>query len=249
MLCLPNAAIGLGTPLALATRVVSGLVDAGILDVVIARLDIGAEAADASAALLSCEERERACRFAGDLERRRFMVARARLRQLLGVRLGVAPEALELEYAVGGKPRLHPRFGGDLRFNVSHYQDVAAFAFANGREVGIDIEGVRNLAEADAIAALAFSPREHRTYLALDPEQKPLGFFNCWTRKEAFVKAIGEGLRHPLHRFDVSLVPDEPARLERVDSTPGDSCGWVLQAFTPSAQLVGAVVVAEDADG
>jgi len=224
--------------------VVSGLVDAGSLDVVIARLDIGAEAADASAALLSCEERQRAGRFARDQERRRFTVARSRLRHLLGARLAVAPEDIELEYAAGGKPRLHPRFGGELRFNVSHYEDVAAFAFANGREIGIDLEGVRILPDADDIAALAFSPREHRTYLALDPEQKPRAFFNCWTRKEAFVKALGEGLRHPLHRFDVSLVPDEPARLERVDSTPGDSCGWALQAFTPGADLVGAVVVA-----
>jgi 4'-phosphopantetheinyl transferase len=228
--------------------VVSGLVDAGSLDVVIARLDIGAEAADASAALLSCEERRRARRFARDQERRRFTVARSRLRHLLGARLAVAPEDIELEYAAGGKPRLHPRFGGDLRFNVSHYEDVAAFAFANGREIGIDVEGVRSLPDADDIAALASSPREHRTYLALDPEQKPRAFFNCWTRKEAFVKALGEGLRHPLHRFDVSLVPDEPARLQRVGSTPGDSCGWVLHAFTPGAELVGAVVVAEHAD-
>lgn len=223
------------------------MADAGTLDVVIARLDIGAEAADASAALLSCEERQRAGRFAGDRERRRFTVARARLRQLLGARLAVAPEAIELVYAAGGKPSLHPRFGGDLRFNVSHYEDVAAFAFANGREVGVDVEGVRSLVDADAIAALVFSPREHRAYLALDPEQKPQAFFNCWTRKEAFVKALGEGLRHPLHRFDVSLVPDEPARLQRVESTPGESCGWTLHAFTPGAQLVGAVVVASPA--
>ena len=208
---------------------VSGLAEAGILDVVIARLDIGAEAADASAAVLSYDERQRAGRFAGDRERRRFTVARARLRELLGARLALAPDAIELEYAAGGKPRLHPRFGSDLRFNVSHHQDVAAFAFANGREVGIDVEGVRRLADADAIAALAFSPREHRTYLALPPEQKPLAFFNCWTRKEAFVKALGEGLRHPLHTLDMSLIPD----------------GWVLQAFTPGADLVGAVVYAD----
>lgn len=219
------------------------MADAGMLDVVIARLDIGAEAADASAALLSCEERQRGARFAGDRERRRFTVARARLRQLLGERLDVVPEAIELVYAAGGKPRLHPRFGSDLRFNVSHHEDVAAFAFANGREVGVDVEGVRSLADADAIAALVFSPREHRAYLSLDPEQKPRAFFNGWTRKEAFVKALGEGLRHPLHRFDVSLVEGEPARLQRVESTPGESCGWVLHAFTPGAQLVGAVVV------
>jgi 4'-phosphopantetheinyl transferase len=234
--------------LPLQNHVESRLADAGKLDVVIARLDIGDEAADASAALLSCEERQRAGRFAGDRERRRFTVARARLRQLLGERLAVAPEAVELVYAAGGKPRLHPRFDSDVRFNVSHCQDVAAFAFANGREVGVDVEGVRSLADADAIAALVFSPREHRTYVALDPEQKPRAFFNCWTRKEAFVKALGEGLRHPLHRFDVSLVPGEPARLQRVGSTPGDSCGWALHEFTPGDQMVGAVVVAS-ADG
>jgi len=203
--------------------------DAAILDVVIARLDIGAEAADASASLLSREERERAARFAADRERRRFTVARARLRQLLGERLGAAPEAIELTYAANGKPRLHPRHGSDLRFNVSHYEDVAAYAFANGREVGVDIEGVRSLADADAVAALAFAPREHRAYLALDPEQRPRAFFNCWTRKEAFVKALGAGLRYPLHRFDASLVPR----------------GWVLHAFTPGDDLVGAVVVAD----
>lgn len=223
---------------------VSRTADAGTLDVVIARLDIGAEAADASAALLSGEERQRAGRFAQDRERRRFTVARARLRQLLGARLAVAPEAIELEYAAGGKPRLHPKFGSDLRFNLSHYEDVAAFALAHGREVGVDVEGVRSLEDADAIAALVFSPREHQAYRAVDPAQKPRAFFNCWTRKEAFVKALGEGLQHPLHSFDVSLVPGEPARLERVESTPGDSCGWVLHAFTPGDELVGSVVVA-----
>ena len=209
---------------------VSGAADAATLDVVIARLDIGAEAADASAALLSCDERERAGRFAQDRARRRFTVARARLRQELGARLGVAPEAIELEYAPGGKPRLHPQFASDLRFNVSHHEDVAAFAFANGREVGIDIEGVRTLADGDAIAALVFSPREQQAYLALDAEQKPLAFFNCWTRKEAFVKALGEGLRYPLDRFDVSRLPR----------------GWVLHEFTPGDHLVGAVVVADE---
>lgn len=218
----------LGTPLALAHCVVSPRADAPKLDVVIARLDIGAEAADASAALLSGEERQRAGRFAQDRERRRFTVARARLRAELGARLAVAPEAIELEYAPGGKPRLHSRFGSDLRFNVSHHEDIAAFAFANGREIGVDVEGVRNLVDQDAIAAMVFSPREHQTYLALDPAQKPRAFFNCWTRKEAFVKALGEGLRHPLDSFDVSLVP-----------------GWVFHEFTPGPDLVGAVVIAD----
>ena len=204
------------------------MVATGTLEIVIARLDVGADAADALASLLSGEERQRAGRFAADRERRRFTVARARLRQLLGERLDVAPGAIELVYSAGGKPRLHPRFGGTVRFNVSHHQDVAAFAFANGREVGVDIERVRTLADQDAVAALVFSPREHREYLELDPEQKPHAFFNCWTRKEAFVKALGEGLRYPLHRFDASLVPD----------------GWALHAFSPGDQLVGAVAVA-----
>jgi len=163
---------------------------------------------------------------------------------LLAERLGTRPEAIELTQGVHGKPTLARRCGyPDLRFNVSHCGDLAVYAFARGREIGIDVEAVRALCDADEIAARFFSRRENEAYLSLDPDDRPLGFFNCWTRKEAFIKALGEGLSHPLDRFDVSLAPSEEAEILRVDDRPGDECGWCLQSFFPAPGFVASVVV------
>ena len=226
-------------------REAGGLI-APLPDIAVARLDVGPETVRASAALLSDAERQRAGRLARDRDRRRFIVARSRLRQLLGERLGVRPQAVELIYGERGKPALARRFAGsDLRFNVSHCDDVAVYAFSRGREIGIDVEALRSVRDADDIAAHFFSRRENEAYLSLDPGDKPLGFFNCWTRKEAFIKALGDGLYHPLDGFDVSLAPDEPARILRLGSTPGDHCGWALHSFLPGPGLIGAVVVRE----
>jgi 4'-phosphopantetheinyl transferase len=214
------------------------------IEIALTRLDVEPGAVRASAALLSDAERQRASRFAFDRDRHRFIVARAGLRQLLAARLGVPPESVELVYGKRGKPALARRFAAsDLRFNMTHCGDVAVYAFAPGREIGIDVEAVHPIRDADDIAARFFSRRENEAYLALDPCDKPLGFFNCWTRKEAFIKALGDGLSHPLDRFDVSLAPGEPARILRVGSMPGDHCGWTLHSFSPGPGLVGAVVV------
>lgn len=219
------------------------------IEVVVTRLDVRLEAVCASAALLSDAERQRANRFAFDRDRRRFTFARARLRQLLAARLGMRPESVELTYGEHGKPSLARRCAdSDLRFNVSHSDDVAVYAFALGREVGIDVETVRAIRDADHIAARFFSRRENEVYRVLDPRDKPLGFFNCWTRKEAFIKALGDGLYHPLDRFDVSLAPGEPAGILRVEGTPGDACGWALHSFLPGPGLIGAIVVRKVAD-
>lgn len=214
------------------------------IEVVVTRLDVGAEAVRASAALLSDAERQRASRFAFDRDRRRFIVARAWLRRLLSARLGVRPETVELVYGANGKPALAQRFAdSDLRFNVSHSDDVAVYAFAARREIGVDVEAIRVIRDADDIAGRFFSRHENEAYLALGPRDKPLGFFNCWTRKEAFIKALGDGLYHPLDAFDVSLTPGEPARILRVDDTPGADCGWSLDSFSPVSGFVAAVVI------
>jgi len=227
----------------LPPRVTAIFADNGI-EVVVARLDLGVEVIRALAALLSDAERARAARFGLHRDRGRFVVARSRLRQLLGDRLYARPESIELAYGERGKPALAQRFADSgLRFNVSHCNDVAVYAFSTGREIGIDVEAVRRIGDADDIAARFFSPRENQAYLALDPHDRPLGFFNCWTRKEAFIKALGDGLYHPLGRFDVSLAPDEPARILRVESTPGDLCGWSLQSFSPVPGFVAAIVI------
>jgi 4'-phosphopantetheinyl transferase len=214
------------------------------IEVVVARLDAGPDAVRASAALLSEDERQRARRFVFAHDRRRFTIARALLRRLLGARLGVPPGSVGLVYGRRGKPALAPSFAGTgLGFNVSHCNGVAVYGFTRGAEIGIDVEAVRAIPNADEIAARAFSRRENEAYLALDPRDRPLGFFNCWTRKEAFVKALGDGLRHGLDRFDVSLAPGEPARLLRVVDLPGERCGWSLRSFSPGAGMVGAFVV------
>jgi 4'-phosphopantetheinyl transferase len=217
----------------------------GSSEVLAVRLDTRDEAVHAAQACLSQAEHLRAARFARELDRRRFIVARSRLRQLLGERLGLRPEAVELVYGERGKPALAPRLADSgLRFNLSHCDNVAVYAFAHGREVGVDVEAVRTLPDADDVAARFFSPREYGAYLALEPRLRPLGFFNCWTRKEAFIKALGDGLYYPLDRFDVSLAPDEPARIVRVGTTPGARCGWRIESFSPGAGLVAAVVYA-----
>lgn len=195
-----------------------------MLELVVASLDVEA---GPLAALLSADESQRAARFCFERDRRRYTVARARLRQLLARRLDAAPEALQFAYDSKGKPRLGTRYARDLRFNVSHCGELAAYAFTEGREVGVDVEEVRVLPDADEVAMRVFSQRERAAYLRLPARERPRGFFSCWTRKEAFIKAIGDGLSHPLQALDVSLPP----------------AGWTLASFVPAAGLVGAVAV------
>jgi 4'-phosphopantetheinyl transferase len=215
----------------------------GAVQVVSVPLTAAPEAVAELARCLTDEERVRASRFAFERDRRRFVVARAWLRRLLGSRLGVAPDAIEITYRPLGKPVLSQRFADSrLHFNVSHSEDVAIYAFSCGGEVGVDVEAVRAMEDADAIAARFFSAGENRAYRALDPRDRPLGFFNCWTRKEAFIKALGDGLYHPLDSFDVSLAPGESARILRVGDVPGDQCGWHLESFSPAPGFVAAVV-------
>lgn len=212
------------------------------VEIVVTGLALAPAAVRASASLLSDAERARASRFAFARDARRFIVGRARLRQLLAARLDVRPESVELAYGTRGKPALaNCARDGDLRFNLSHRDDVAVYVLAFGREVGIDVEAVRTIPDADAIAARWFSHGEHDAYQALDPREKALGFFNCWTRKEAFVKALGDGLSYGLDRFEVSLAPGEPAKLLRVEDTPGADCGWSLESFSPAAGYVAAI--------
>lgn len=214
------------------------------IDVVVARLDAEPVAFQAAAALLSKSERLRASRFVMARDRRRFTVARSVLRQLLAVRLCARPDAIELKTEGHGKPALAKRFASSgLRFNLSHTGDIAVYAFAIGREVGIDVEEVRALPDADQLATRFFSHREKKDYHALDAGDKPRGFFNCWTRKEALVKALGTGLHHPLGSFDVSLAPNERARIIRIDSRFGGASAWGMETFSPVPGLVAAVVV------
>lgn len=217
------------------------------IEILVARLDnVGLEIIPSLIELLDDAESDRANRFIFERDRFRFIVGRARLRQELSTRLDVRPEAIEFVYGPFGKPALSRRFeGSNLRFNVSHSEDIAVYAFSCDCEIGVDVEAVRIIHEADDIAAQFFSDYEKEAYLALDPCDKPLGFFNCWTRKEAFIKAIGNGLYHPLDSFDVSLAPREPAKILGIQGTPRDDCGWYMSSFLPAPGFVAAVAAVD----
>jgi 4'-phosphopantetheinyl transferase len=127
-----------------------------------------------------------------------------------------------------------------LHFNASHSHGYAAFAFARRAEVGIDIEKIREEVAGEEIAARFFSEQEIAELATLPGETRPKGFFRCWTRKEAYIKARGEGLQIPLRSFCVSVTSDEPQELAL-----GDSSTWVVYSFEPAAGFVGAVAIGD----
>ena len=219
------------------------LVAPGDIDVVVTRVAIDDDTVRACAAVLAASERRRAERFTHDRDRRRFIVRRAGLRRLLAERLDVPAESLRFSQAARGKPELSfPFDSAGLRFSLTHCEDLAVYALSSRADVGVDAEAIRDLPDADDIAALSFSTREYATYRRLAARDKPLGFLNCWTRKEAFVKATGCGLGDPLDFFDVSLAPSEPPRILRVNDRTGDDCGWSLASFSPAPRFVAALV-------
>jgi 4'-phosphopantetheinyl transferase len=180
------------------------------------------------AALLNGEERARATRFRIERDRIHFRLARGILRSLLSDYGSVPPKEIALGYSPTGKPVLTNPQHQDLQFNLSHSHGMAVFAFGRGRRVGIDVELAREMKDADNIVQRYFSPEEITAYQALPAETRLSGFFNGWVRKEAFVKALGEGLGHPLAAFTVSLVPTEPARLLSIAGDQAAAAGWTL---------------------
>ena len=214
------------------------------IDIILARLDVPACDVDIAAAVLSADEHERADRFVFKRDRNRYIVARGKLRKLIGERLHLSPESIEFCYGEYGKPALAEQLRGQpLYFNISHSDNVAVFAFSRSLELGVDVEAIADMSDRDEVAAHCFSNHEIKKYKQLDDSQKPLGFFNCWTRKEAFVKALGDGLQCPLDSFDVTLSPGEPAEILRIGEHTGRECGWKLFSFAPLPGFVGAVAI------
>ena len=144
-------------------------------------------------------ERERAARFHFERDRRRFIAARGFLRQLLAGYLEVAPGSVSFAYNANGKPRLSAacQIKDDLRFNVSHSHALALFAFTLGREIGVDVERVKEMEEMEAIARQTFSAQEHAGWRAAAGAERTALFFRLWTRREAVVKCMGAGLATP----------------------------------------------------
>jgi 4'-phosphopantetheinyl transferase len=197
------------------------------------RLDASDDTFARSLAWLSEEETARAERFRFDRHRRAFVLGRAALRALLGSYLGMDAAAVQFVVGPHGKPALADPSCA-LRFNASNSGDFAAYAFTSGCEIGVDIEQHRALRDFENIARRFFSPEETAELLALSAAEITPGFFNCWTRKEAFIKALGGGLSIPLDSFRVTLRPGADARMI---SPPG----WMLHDFTPAPDYAGAI--------
>ena len=185
--------------------------------------------------VLSGPERVRAARLRTTELRLRFIVAHGALRRILAAYTATPAEAIRLDTNPFGKPFIP---GEPVSFNLSHSEAVTVCAVAAEGRLGVDIEYMRTVADADAVANRYFAPAEARGYAALPRIERPAAFFSTWTRKEAFVKALGDGRRCPLDSFEVDITPSAVEPSIRVDAKHGQ---WHLRSFEPAAGYAGAV--------
>ncbi len=193
--------------------------------------------------VLSADERGRADRFVFDRHRHRFTIARGMLRLILGRYLDRPPASLVFAYGPQGKPSLRDPADTPLRFNISHAGTLALIAVTAGRDLGVDVERIDPERAAVSIAERFFAPEEVAVFRSLPEAQWVTAFFNCWTRKEAYMKATGRGLSLGLDRFRVSLAPGEPAALLETAWNPEDVTRWTLCALDPGPGYAAALAV------
>ena len=194
--------------------------------------------------ILSTDELERAGRFHFEKDQKRFIVARGILRKILGRYLEIKPNKLRFEYTSHGKPVLATNSGYDtLRFNLSHSDAFALYAVTRDRNIGIDIERVRDDIDVEQIARRYFSQNEISSLERIHKNKRSEGFFKYWTRKEAFIKATGQGISFPMEQCDVTLISGKD--LSPI-TLPGDkregSC-WYGQDLFPGCGYAAAIVV------
>jgi 4'-phosphopantetheinyl transferase len=178
---------------------------------------------------LTADERARAERFRRSQDCRRFIVRRAWLRNILGEYLDEPPGLLRFGSTEHGKPYLAA--ATDLKFSVSHSEDLSVFAFAFDREVGVDVERIRSDLDLEQMASGVLSEVEQIQFRALPPDLRLEAFFRCWSCKEAFLKATGTGLSRSLGEFDVIVHPAEPARIVATRPDATEAGRWSLRAF------------------
>ncbi len=191
---------------------------------------------------LAPDELARAQRFRFEPDRRRFILRRTRLRQILADYLGVTPVAVCFSNNEHGKPAIvGVAEAGDLRFSYSHSADVALLAVTLEREVGADLEQHRAMPDALQLASAFFAPAEVAALKQLPETELESAFFDCWTRKEAFIKALGLGLSFPLNAFVVSL--GEPVRLLELHGAPPPVGAWTLHSLSVGPGFSAALAV------
>ena len=190
--------------------------------------------------VLSRDERIRAQKFHFQKDRNQYITGRGILRHLISLYTQIAPEKIKFEYSRFGKPSA-PELP-NLQFNLSHAGGRVIYAFTRNGEIGIDLEALRKGIEIAQIAKRFFATSEREAILALPEAQRAAAFFHCWTCKEAFIKAHGQGLSLPLDEFEVDINPDKPAALKAVHWAPSIIRTWDIHAFHPGENFFAALV-------
>jgi 4'-phosphopantetheinyl transferase len=196
------------------------------------------------APLLSQDEYQRAMRYYRPVDRDRFIVGRGILRKIISAYLALPPGQLRFTYNEYGRPAVSDdQNDRALNFNLSHSAELILYAVTRGRVVGIDIEYIREDFATLEVAEHFFSKDEIAALKSLPTDQSAIGFFNCWSRKEAFIKAKGMGVSYPLDRFTVSLAPGEPPALLKVDDDKREVAQWKMYELKPGAGYAAAMIV------
>ncbi len=212
-----------------------------MVDIWRASLEIDSRQLPALQAHLSAPDQERAALFHFERDRRRYVTAHAALRGILGRYLDCPPREISFQINPYGKPALGQAAG--LHFNLAHSHEIALVAVTRLGEIGVDLEHVRPLDDLEALAYRTFSAAEYHRLQTLTGAMRQRAFFDCWARKESYIKALGEGLSHALQDFSVSLLPGEPARLLDVRGNPGEASRWTLQAIELSEAYAAAFAI------
>lgn len=208
-----------------------------------ATLDISESRLESLSKTISGDEKQRAQRLYFERDRRHFITSRGILRTILGNYLGIGEGQVQFCYAVNGKPTVQSSpCHRTIHFNLSHSNGEALFAFTLSSQIGIDIEKIRYVLDMDQIAGRFFSLQERELFCSLPRAEKEEAFFCCWTRKEAFIKATGEGLARPMDSFTVPFIPGETSMFLHIHSNSLNPVQWSLHAFKPKPGYVAALV-------
>lgn len=186
--------------------------------------------------MLSSDELLRAERFRAEHNSDSFIVARGTARCLLGRYLRLAPDMITIGYGARGKPEVP-----GIHFSVSHSGNIALFAFATVCAVGVDVEEVRSLPDRDQLAERFFSSEEVAALREIPQDRRDLAFFNCWSAREACVKALGHGLGAPLNDFQLEFPPEQNPRILRIGNKMSTARDWQVHTLTPQPGYVGAL--------
>jgi 4'-phosphopantetheinyl transferase len=199
---------------------------------------------------LAPDERQRSERFVRETDRHRFVVSHAAVRRILGHYLSIPPDRVEITIRPGGRPEVAPSDKlPSLRYSLSHSGERALVGVTCYKDVGVDVEHVRPLIDADNIVERYFSAGERAVWRSLPADEQLAAFFRCWTRKEAYLKAQGVGLSAGLDQVEVSLAPGEPACLLRVSNSTDLTTRWQMYDIPASTDYMAACVVDGGIDG